>query len=115
MANEVTIGFRGTPEYRRQIQQAALDRGMKVQDLIETALYQFMHGSGSTTTAQPPGYQSISIRKEMVPVVMALVGWIENEGKDAVLAALSKPAVAAVESESDAPALPKSARKLRPA
>jgi hypothetical protein len=31
----VQIGFRGTEDFRRRLQQAALDRGVKVQGLLE--------------------------------------------------------------------------------
>ncbi len=32
------IGFRGTEEFRRDLQRAAIDRGIKVQTLLEEAV-----------------------------------------------------------------------------
>ena len=39
---DVRIAFRGTTAYRAKIQRAALDRGVKVQDLIERAIDAFL-------------------------------------------------------------------------
>lgn len=47
MAEEkVQIIFRGTSEYRDNLQRAALDRGIKVQDLIEEALRLYLNMPG---------------------------------------------------------------------
>lgn len=43
MAQEiVTIGFRGTEDYRRMLQQEALNRGLKVQKMLEEAVAQYV-------------------------------------------------------------------------
>jgi hypothetical protein len=43
MAEEiVTIGFRGTEEYRKTLQQEALNRGLKVQKMLEEAVAHYV-------------------------------------------------------------------------
>ena len=43
MAEEiVTIGFRGTEEYRKMLQQEALNRGLKVQKMLEEAVAHYV-------------------------------------------------------------------------
>ena len=37
-AKTAAIGFRGTEEFRRNLQRAAIDRGIKVQTLLEEAV-----------------------------------------------------------------------------
>lgn len=49
--SEKQIGFRGTVEYREKLQRAALDRGLKVQGLIERAVEAFL---ASPATAKAP-------------------------------------------------------------
>ena len=118
---EVTIGFRGTADYRTKLQRAALDRGVKVQQLIERALSAFLEGTVAATSRTPKGYKTITVKEEMVPIMLAMAKWIETEGRDAVLASFHSPVIgemqeASVESKRDSePAVPKSARKLRPA
>ena len=38
----VTIGFRGTEEYRKTLQQEALNRGLKVQKMLEEAVAHYV-------------------------------------------------------------------------
>lgn len=54
MPEEVTIGFRGTEDYRRALQRAALDRGLKVQTLIEQAVNQFLNPPPAKESADTP-------------------------------------------------------------
>jgi hypothetical protein len=43
MAEEiVTIGFRGTEDYRKMLQQEALNRGLKVQKMLEEAIAHYL-------------------------------------------------------------------------
>lgn len=44
---EVTIGFRGTEEYRKRLQQEALNRGLKVQQLLEAAVELYVNRPNS--------------------------------------------------------------------
>jgi predicted nuclease with RNAse H fold len=43
--NTRQIIFRGTEEYRAQLQKSAIDRGIKVQQLIEQAIEMYLHAS----------------------------------------------------------------------
>lgn len=43
--NTKQIIFRGTEEYRATLQKSAIDRGMKVQQLIEHAVEMYLHSS----------------------------------------------------------------------
>lgn len=53
MAEEtVTIGFRGTEEYRKTLQQEALNRGLKVRKMLEEAV---AHYAGQAPVSQPAG------------------------------------------------------------
>lgn len=51
---KVPIAFKGTEEYRERLQRAALDRKMKVQALIETALEDYLTPSDLKPAAKVP-------------------------------------------------------------
>ncbi len=46
------IGFRGTREYRAMLQQEALNRGIKVQRLLELAVEQFLKSKSGVTSTE---------------------------------------------------------------
>ena len=48
----VNIAYRGTPEFRERLQRVALDRGMKVQELLDEAVenYVFLRTDPSLIT-----------------------------------------------------------------
>jgi hypothetical protein len=86
VAEEVTIGFRGSEEYRRRLQQAALDRGLKVQGLIETAVESYLAGAPAKI---PAGHEVLIVRADMAAVLRAMAQWLETAGPDKVLDTLT--------------------------
>jgi urease accessory protein UreE len=82
---EVNISFRGTEEYRRKIQHAALDRGVKVQVLLERAVEAYLNGD---STNSPEGYELLMVRTDMAAVLRAMADWLESSGREKVLEAL---------------------------
>lgn len=49
-----TIGFRGTEKYREELARAALDRGMKVQKMLERAVSDYLAKPSSQKLAPSP-------------------------------------------------------------
>ncbi len=60
---EKTIGFRGTEEYRTSLKQAALNRGLPVQEMLERAVSAYLQTPGSRHEPAPktPGKNLIEI------------------------------------------------------
>lgn len=52
--NKRQIAFTGTIEYRNLLQREALDRGVKVQQLIEQAIESYLRSSSHTPHAPAP-------------------------------------------------------------
>jgi hypothetical protein len=50
--DQKTIGFRGSEEYRAMIQRAALDRRIKVQQLLEEAVAAYLSGPRPATPSE---------------------------------------------------------------
>lgn len=86
MAEEiVTIGFRGTEEYRKMLQQAALDRGLKVQKLLEEAIAQYLGQPASVESAAAKGDNGGSPFGDLSPEELrwleALLNYLRDDSK----------------------------------
>jgi hypothetical protein len=73
------IGFRGTEEYRRSIQQAALDRGLKVQRMLEIAVEQYLRSEGSIE--QPRAAQLEGLSEEDATLAAKFLRWKKKPKK----------------------------------
>jgi hypothetical protein len=86
MAQEiVTIGFRGTEDYRRMLQQEALNRGLKVQKMLEEAVAHYVGQAIPTETAVSKAVGDDSPFRETTPEerrwLAALLDYLRDEGK----------------------------------
>ena len=86
MAEEiVTIGFRGTEEYRKMLQQEALNRGLKVQKLLEEALAHYVGQAPTPETAASKAESSDSVFGRLTPEerrwLEALLNYLRDESK----------------------------------
>lgn len=79
---KIRIAFTGTEEYRKKIHQAALDRGLKVQNLLETAVSVYLDDG-----AEPSAPTSHPERRDK---------W--HRMLEAILASGNKKAITAVQS-----------------
>jgi hypothetical protein len=86
MAEEiVTIGFRGTEEYRKMLQRVALDRGLKVQKLLEEAIAQYLGQPGSAEATAAKGDNGGSPFGDLTPEehrwLEALLNYLRDDSK----------------------------------
>jgi hypothetical protein len=114
------IGFRGTEQFRRQLHREALDRGIKVQTLLEQAVAAYLAAEPSPAPAPavPDGCEMLIVPRAMAPILRAMAAWIEKEGSERVLATLAPIADSQASPATDTIPLDarsdRSAKKLRP-
>ncbi len=78
----VTIGFRGTSEYRRKLQREALERGLKVQNMIEEAVEFYLasrHGESKDGVKMPSPLGDLTPEEHRW--VTALLAYLRDESK----------------------------------
>lgn len=106
------------------VQQAAFDRGLKVQGFLEQAVAAYL-AVGVPATEQsasapkvPEGYEILIVPSGLAPILRTLADWIEREGPGPVLDSLragdsATPAAARVESQHEQGTASKATGKLR--
>lgn len=86
MAQEiVTIGFRGTEEYRKMLQQEALNRGLKVQRMLEEAIAHYVGkvpaSETTATKADQPDSPFGAIDPDEQRWLEALLNYLRDDSK----------------------------------
>ena len=70
------IGFRGTAEFRRKLQAAALDRNLKVQGLIELLVDRYVFSDGENTSPLETSLNGAN--KEELVVAQHFLQWMRS-------------------------------------
>jgi hypothetical protein len=82
---EVQIGFRGSEEYRAELQKAALNRNMKVQQMIREAVDQYL---GKEPECAPKGTPSRPADVKLLTLFQGVLTGISPKDRQALTAIL---------------------------